>query len=144
MPSDAAVEEVDGVLAGLVSLAERVQRVAKQAQQARCLLTSIEIAPIATRPGAQEEAGHQSAEHGDGGISQPAVQLDELGRDDRAPAAGIEVTRQPARSDVALTYELGPTVGMNAIPAARIEATVAHKAQSAHQGEQVPLARRFR
>ncbi|ESZ08455.1 hypothetical protein X737_33415 [Mesorhizobium sp. L48C026A00] len=143
MPSDLAIKEVDGVLTRVMGLGERPQRVSKQAQQSRCVLAGIEMAPISARPGTREQACDQSAEHRDGGVGQSAIKFDELGCDRRAPSSGVEIACQPARGDIALTY-LRATNGMNASPAVWIEAKIADETQPVDQGDQVLFARCFR
>ena len=142
-PADLAIEHVKGVLAGLIGLGERMQRVAEHAQQPTRLLAGIEVAPILSGLGFGEQKGNQPAEHGDRGIGQLAGQLGQLRRDQRVPAARVEVFGQPARRHRTLAHQLGPTVRMDKPAAPRIKAKRPHEAQPIEQGEQILLARRL-
>ena len=120
-----------------------MQRVAEHAQQTTRLLAGVEVAPVLSGLGLGEQEGDQPAEHGDRGIGQLAGQLGQLRRDQRLPAARIEVFGQPARRHRTLAHQLGPTVRMDAPAALRIKAKRPHEAQPVEHGEQVLLARRL-
>lgn len=121
-PSDLAVKHVEGVLAGLVGFDERAQRVAEHAQKPSRLVAGVEMAPVLPGLGLGEQAGDQPAEQGDRGIGQLAGQLDQLRRDQRVPAPGVEVFGQPARRHGTLAHQLGPPVRMDTRAALRIKA----------------------
>jgi len=121
-PSDLAVKHVEGVLAGLVGFGERAQRVAEHAQKPSRLVAGVEMAPVLPGLGLGEQAGDQPAKQGDRGIGQLAGQLDQLRRDQRVPAPGVEVLGQPARRHGTLAHQLGPPVRMDTRAALRIKA----------------------
>ena len=68
----------------------------------------------------------------------------QLRRDQRVPAPGVEVVGQPARRHGALAHQLCPTIRMDAPAALRIKAERPDEAQPFEQGEQILLARRLR
>jgi hypothetical protein len=99
------------------------RNVAEHVQQPTRLLAGVEMAPILSGLGLGKQEGDQPTEHGDRGIGQFAGQLDQLRRDQRVPAARVEVFGQPARRHRTLAYQLGPTVRMDEPAAPRIKAT---------------------
>lgn len=121
-PPDLAVEHGEGVLAGLIGFGERAQRVAEHAQEPSRLGAGIEMTPVLPGLGLGEQAGDQPVEQRDRGIGQLAGQLDQLRRDQRVPAPGVEVFGQPARRHGALAHQLSPPVRMDARAALRIKA----------------------
>ena len=144
VPADLTVKHVERVLAGLVGIGERAQRVAEHAQQPTRLLAIIQMPLLLPGLGLGEQASNQPTEHGERGIGQLAAQLDQLRCDQCAPAPGIEVVGQPARRHRALAHQLGPAFRMDACAALRVKLERPHDAQPFEVGKQVLLARHLR
>ena len=100
--------------------------------------------PVLSGLGFGEQEGNQPAEHGDRGIGQLAGQLDQLRRDQRLPASGVEVVGQPARRHGALAHQLCPAIRMDARATLRIKAERPDEDQPFDQTKQIPFTRRLR
>jgi len=119
-PTDLGAQHLDCVAVIGVGLHQDAQRVAEEPQRRRRLLTAALVALFASRRGAREETADLLAEHMDGLVRQPFLQIDEIGEKRGAPAIGAKILGEPSRRGVALAHNLLPAVGMNRLPARRV------------------------
>ena len=126
-----------------VGLHQDAQRVAEEPQRRRRLLTAALVALFASRRGAREETADLLAEHMDGLVRQPFLQIGEIGQKRGAPAIGAEILGEPSRRGVALTHNLLPAVGMNRLPARRVHRQAAQKIKAIEKAVEIGGARRI-
>ena len=143
-PTDLGAQHLDCVALIGVGLHQDAQRVAEEPQRRRRLLTAALVALFASRRGAREETADLLAEHMDGLVRQPFLQIDEIGEKRGAPAIGAKILGEPSRRGVALAHNLLPAVGMNRLPARRVHRQAAQKIKTIEKAVEIGGARRIR
>jgi hypothetical protein len=102
------------------------------------------VALFASGRGAREEAADLLAEHTDGLICQPLLQIDEIGEKRGTPAICAKILGEPSRRGVALPHNLLPALGMHRLVARWANRQAAHKIEAVEKAIEIGGAWRIR
>ena len=95
-------------------------------------------------PRAREETTDLLAEHTDGLVRQPFLQIDQISEKRGTPAIGAKILGEPSRRGVALAHNLLPALGMNRLPARWVNRQAAQIIEAIEKAVEIGCAWRIR
>src|SRR5580704_15435742 len=128
----------------LVLASIRTRSVSRKSRNAAVVSLRLLLWRSSQAAAAREETADLLAEHMDGLVRQPFLQIDEIGEKRGAPAIGAKILGEPSRRGVALAHNLLPAVGMNRLTARRVHRQAAQKIKAIEKAVEIGGARRIR